>query len=99
YKDSSFQPAPSASVVSGLLGQVGTIVTGSPPGVERPSQGVLIVRDSRFQVPRIYGDTRAEVMWGAGYATAEDRLFLMDVLRHTAEGTTAELLGPSAAPA
>ena len=99
YKDSSFQPAPSASVVSGLLGQVGTVVTGSPPGVERPSQGVLIVRDSRYQVPRIYGDTRAEVMWGAGYATAEDRLFLMDVLRHTAEGTTAELLGPSAAPA
>jgi acyl-homoserine lactone acylase PvdQ len=99
YKNSDFQPAPSPSVVSGLLGQLGTVVTGSPPGVEQPSPGVLIVRDSQYQVPRIYGNTRAEVMWGAGYATAEDRLFFMDVLRHTAEGTTAELLGPSAAPA
>ena len=49
-------------------------------------------------MPRIYADTRAEGMWAAGYVTAEDRLFLMDVLRHTAEGTTAELLGPSAVP-
>ena len=32
-------------------------------------------------------------MWGAGYVTAEDRLFLMDVLRHTAQGTLTELLG------
>jgi hypothetical protein len=36
---------------------------------------------------------------GPGFVTAEDRLFFMDVLRHTAEGTTAELLGPSAASA
>ena len=34
-------------------------------------------------MPHIYGDTRADVMFGAGYAGAEDRLFLMDVLRHT----------------
>ena len=58
---------------------------------------MLIVRDPPDDVPRIYGDTRAEAMWAAGYVTAEDRLFFMDVLRHTAEGTTAELLGPSAA--
>ena len=38
-------------------------------------------------------------MYAAGYATAQDRLFLMDVLRRTAEGSTAELLGPSAIPA
>ncbi|HZU59379.1 MAG TPA: penicillin acylase family protein, partial [Solirubrobacteraceae bacterium] len=52
--------------------------------------------DHRFQVPRIYGATRADAMWAAGYATAEDRLFFMDVLRHVAEGTEAELLGTSA---
>ena len=87
----------------GPLGQVLTsptsVATGSPPNVETPEQGVTIVRDPTTQVPRIYADTRAEGMWAAGYVTAEDRLFLMDVLRHTAEGTTAELLGPSAAPA
>jgi acyl-homoserine lactone acylase PvdQ len=99
YKNSNFQAPPSPSVLAGLLGGIGGTLTGSPPAAETPATGVTIVRDPSTQVPRIYGDTRAEAMWGAGYVTAEDRLFFMDVLRHTAEGTTAELLGPSAAPA
>jgi acyl-homoserine lactone acylase PvdQ len=61
--------------------------------------GATIVRDDRFKVPHIYGQTREAAMYAAGYATAQDRLFLMDVLRRTAEGSTAELLGPSAVPA
>jgi acyl-homoserine lactone acylase PvdQ len=99
YKDSSFQPEPSQSTLSGILGQVGTAVTGSPPQVETPEPGATVVRDPSFQVPRIYADTRAEGMWAAGYVTAEDRLFMMDALRHIAEGTESELLGPSSAPA
>ena len=98
YKDSSFQPEPSASALSGILGTLGTAVAGSPPGVETPAPGVTVVRDSTYQVPRIYADTRAGAMWAAGYVTAEDRLFFMDVLRHVAEGTETELLGASAAP-
>ena len=47
-----------------------------------PRDDVTIVRDRSFGVPHIYGDTRAGAMFGAGYAGAEDRLFLMDVLRH-----------------
>ncbi len=58
-----------------------------------------IVRDAAYQVPHIYGQTREAAMYAAGYATAQDRLFLMDVLRRTSEGSTAELLGPSAIPA
>jgi acyl-homoserine lactone acylase PvdQ len=98
YKNSGFQPEPAPSTLSSLLGQLGTTVSGSPPGAETPAPGVTIVRDPSFQVPRIYADTRAGVMWGAGYATAEDRLFFMDVLRHVAQGTQSELLGPSSAP-
>jgi acyl-homoserine lactone acylase PvdQ len=94
YKDSDFQPQPAPSTVTNLLGQVGATVTGSPPQTETPEPGVLVVRDPTYQVPRIYADTRAEVMWAAGYVTAEDRLFFMDVLRHVAEGTESELLGP-----
>ncbi len=63
---------------------------------EIPKPGVKVVRDARFRVPRVYGDTRSDVMWGAGYVTAEDRLFLMDALRHIAEARSAEILGPSA---
>jgi acyl-homoserine lactone acylase PvdQ len=65
-------------------------------GTETPKAGVKIVRDARFRVPRIYGETRSDVMWGAGYATAEDRLFLMDAISRIAVGRSAELLGSSA---
>ncbi len=97
YKDSDFQPEPSPSTLSGILGTLGTAVTGSAGEVETPEPGVTVVRDSTYQVPRIYAATRAEAMWAAGYVTAEDRLFFMDVLRHVAEGTESELLGASSA--
>jgi acyl-homoserine lactone acylase PvdQ len=74
-------------------------VGSSPSGTESPRSGLTIVPQAPYDVPRIYGATRADAMCGAGFVTAEDRLFFMDVLRHTAEGTTAELLGPSAASA
>jgi acyl-homoserine lactone acylase PvdQ len=69
---------------------------GTPAGdiasYELPRPGVSIVRD-RLNVPHVYGKTRADTMWGAGYATAVDRLFMIDVLRHTARGTLSELIG------
>jgi acyl-homoserine lactone acylase PvdQ len=66
---------------------------------ESPIAGATIVRDPVHRVPHIYGETRSAAMFATGWATAQDRLFLMDVLRRTAEGSTAELLGPSAVPA
>ena len=99
YKDSDFAPEPTASQLATIeAASAQTALTGSPPAVETPEPGVLVVRQPPYDVPRIYADTRAEGMWAAGYVTAQDRLFLMDVLRHTSEGTMAELLGPSAAP-
>ncbi len=62
---------------------------------ESPESGVTIVRDASFGVPHIYGDTRAELMFGIGYATAEDRLFFIDVLRHAGDGTLAQFAGGS----
>ncbi len=64
---------------------------------ETPQAGVHIFRDADFGMAHVYGDTRYDVMFGAGYASAEERLFLMDALRRTAKGTLAGLLGPSAA--
>jgi acyl-homoserine lactone acylase PvdQ len=61
---------------------------------ESPEAGVTIVRDT-YDVPHIYGQTRAELMFGAGYAAAEDRLFLMDVLRHTARAELSSFVGGS----
>ncbi len=60
-----------------------------------PRPGVRIVRDSRFGVPHVYGKTRADTMFGAGYANAQDRLFLMDVLRHTGKAELSSFVGGS----
>ena len=70
---------------------------GGTASLEQPLAGVHIYRDSQFGMAHIYGDTRYDVMFGAGYATAEERLFLMDALRRTAKGTLAGLTGASAA--
>jgi acyl-homoserine lactone acylase PvdQ len=60
-----------------------------------PKPGVTIVRDAAYGIPHIYGETRAETMFGAGYAGAADRLFLMDVLRHTGRAELSSFLGGS----
>lgn len=64
-----------------------------------PRPGVTIQRDSAYGVPHVYGDTRSDTMFGAGYACAADRLFLMDVLRHTGRAELASFLGGANASA
>ena len=75
------------------------VPAGEAESTIEPRPGVTIVRDKAFGVPHIYGDTRAGTMFGAGYAGAEDRLFLMDVLRHTGRAELASFLGGSNAGA
>jgi acyl-homoserine lactone acylase PvdQ len=60
-----------------------------------PRAGVTIQRDAGYGVPHIYGDTRADAMFGAGYANAQDRLFLMDILRHTGRAELSSFIGGS----
>jgi len=62
---------------------------------ESPEPGVTIVRDRQFGVPHIYGETRAALEFGIGYATAEDRLFFIDALRHAGQGDLAQFAGGS----
>ena len=51
------------------------------------ARGVRIVRD-RWNVPHITGKTRADVAWGAGWVTIEDRYLLIGLARaaHDAPG-------------
>ena len=56
-------------------------VEGRPVRTVRPRTGVRIVRD-RWGVPHVYGRTRADVEFGAGWATAEDRGLLLQLLRN-----------------
>jgi acyl-homoserine lactone acylase PvdQ len=55
-------------------------VEGRPESTVRPRAGVRIVRD-RWGVPHVYGRTRADVEFGAGWVTAQDRGLLLQLLR------------------
>lgn len=69
------------------------VAAGEVTAESSPRPGVRIVRDD-YAIGHVYGETRADTMWGAGWVAAEDRLFFMDVLRHTARGELTELTGP-----
>jgi acyl-homoserine lactone acylase PvdQ len=67
---------------------------GDVESTESPRDDVTIVRDG-FGVPHIYGETRMGAMFGTGYATAEDRLFFMDALRHAGRAELSSFAGGS----
>jgi len=71
------------------------VAEGNLESTESPRSDVTIERDKSFGVPHIYGTTRGGVMFGAGYACAQDRLFLMDVLRHTGRAELSSFAGGS----
>jgi acyl-homoserine lactone acylase PvdQ len=85
------------NVTTGQLGRFFKPASLTPPASssppESPKAGVTIVRGP-LEVPYVTGSSRANTFWGAGYAAGEDRLFLMDVLRHAARSTLTELAGP-----
>ena len=56
---------------------------------------VTIRRDERG-IPHIEAANEADLYFAQGYATAQDRLWQMDLLRRTARGELAEVLGPLA---
>ncbi len=70
-------------------------VSGDVVRTERPRPGLRILRD-RWDVPHVYGRTRADVEFGAGYVTAEDRYVLLQLLR--GPGRLAALDAPGVDP-
>jgi acyl-homoserine lactone acylase PvdQ len=61
-----------------------------------PRSDVYVVRDKGSGVPHVYGETRAGAMYGLGYVGAEDRLFLMDALRHAGRAELSSFAGGAA---
>lgn len=55
-------------------------------------KNVSITRDD-FGVPHIQARSRKDAMYGIGFAMASDRLFSMDLLRHSGRGRLTELVG------
>jgi Penicillin amidase len=61
----------------------------------KPRPGLTIIRDKQYGIPHVYGKTRYDAMFGTGYAGAQDRLFLMDILRHTGRAQLSSFIGGS----
>ncbi|HVV07717.1 penicillin acylase family protein [Amycolatopsis sp.] len=59
----------------------------------QPRSDVKIVRDKKSGIPHVYGSTRAGTEFGAGYAAAQDRLWMMDVFRHVGRGQLSGFAG------
>jgi penicillin amidase len=55
----------------------------------------VMVRRDAHGVPHIYAATEDDLFFAQGYVTAQDRLWQMDVLRRSANGDLAEVLGNS----
>ena len=62
------------------------------PGLQQP---VEVIRDT-WGVPHIYAKTQADLFFAQGYTAAQDRLWQLDLWRRNAEGTLAEVVGPTA---
>ncbi len=71
------------------------VPAGQVESTSSPRADVTIVRDKGTGVPHIYGSTRGGTMFGAGYAAANDRLFLMDLLRRVGRGKLTSFAGGS----
>lgn len=69
------------------------VPAGQVESTESPRSDVTIVRDKATGVPHITGSTRDGTMFGAGYAGAEDRLFVMDLMRHVGRGDLTSFAG------
>ncbi|MEM6307127.1 MAG: penicillin acylase family protein, partial [Pseudomonadota bacterium] len=68
-----------------------TVQTPDAPGA------VDIIRNPN-NVPHIFGPNNASVLYGLGYAHAQDRLWQMMLMRRTAQGRLSELFGPETLP-
>ena len=60
--------------------------------VDRLGAPVEILRD-HANVPHIFGQSDADVMFGLGYVHAQDRLWQMVMLRRTLQGKLSEVFG------
>jgi hypothetical protein len=98
YRDLITAPRPlGRETLDTLFKDAGFGVQGEPERTYSPRDDVTIVRDSQFGVPHIYSDSREGAMFGIGYATAEDRLFFMDIFRHLGRAELSSFAGGAAA--
>lgn len=85
-------------VLAAVAASISALASAAPPhptAIGSGAGGITLYRDAKG-VPHVFGQTSAEVMFGAGYAQAQDRLAALELARRAAAGRRAEILGESA---
>lgn len=59
----------------------------------RAAHGTVTIRRDAYGVPHVFADTTYGLFYGFGHALAEDQLYQIEILKRTAEGRIAEVLG------
>ncbi|RAJ45545.1 F5/8 type C domain-containing protein [Kitasatospora sp. SolWspMP-SS2h] len=72
------------------------VPAGQVESTATPRAGVTITRDKATGTPHVKGVTRSDTEFGAGYAAGQDRLWLIDVLRHVGRGQLSSFAGGAA---
>ena len=94
YRDLITAPRPfGQATLESLFKDGGFGVRGEIERRYNPRDDVTVVRDAEFGLPHIYSDSREGAMFGIGYATAEDRLFFMDIFRHLGRAQLSSFAG------
>jgi hypothetical protein len=94
YRDLITAPRPfTEASLDALFKPAGFGVPGQVERTYSPRDDVTIQRDAAFGVPHIYSSTREGALYAIGYATAEDRLFFMDIFRHLGRGQLSSFIG------
>ena len=65
--------------------------------VQGLSAPVRILRDEHA-IPHIFAKSRADALFGLGYAAAQDRLWQMQFVRRVMKGRLAEMVGAAGVP-
>ena len=90
-------PGVTAQTIGGLFKDESFgVAPGDQGRTYSPRAGLTIVRDRSYGVPHVYGSSRAAAMFGLGYIAAEDRLFFIDVLRHSGRAQLSSFAGGAA---
>ncbi len=68
------------------------LMPGSVAASAADNDGILIARDG-YGIGHVMAPTMADAWYGFGYVTAQDRMFQLEVMRRSIDGTAAEVFG------
>lgn len=64
-----------------------------PSDSEWPAPNQVVIKRDKWGMPHIYAADNYALFFGYGYALAQDRLYQLEILKHTTQGRVAEVLG------